>query len=409
MTLILLILIAAFTVYAVEMLRHRQTLRSLPIRIHVNGTRGKSSVTRLIAYGLRAGGFRVFAKTTGSAARMLHVDGTERPIVRRSPPNIREQIGIMRRAAQEEAEVLVIECMAVRPDLQRITEKRIVRATIGVITNIRPDHLEVMGPRLEDVAIALSSTTPRAGALFSSEVRFGEFLRQKAGARGSTLHLTTRESWPTREEMERFAYVEIPENVALALDVCDELSVDRETALAGMTQVVPDIGATTRTVFERGDKKLTFINVFAANDRESILMLWHLLGLGGPESGQVGVLVNNRADRMRRAQDMAEILAREMPADWYMAAGEQAATFIDMCVRLKIPRKKIANMGGKNAVQVLDRMFALTERECTVMGIGNIGGFGIPFVEMLDEQRRRQMSADADSSGIQAPAGGDTL
>jgi poly-gamma-glutamate synthase PgsB/CapB len=390
MTLILLILAAALAVYGAETLRHRAILARLPARIHVNGTRGKSSVTRLIAYGLRAGGLRVFAKTTGSAAQMLHVDGTEEPVVRNSPPNIREQLAVMHRAAREKAEVLVIECMAVRPDLQRIAEKRIVKSTLGVITNIRPDHLEVMGPRLEDVAIALSSTTPTSGKLFSTEARFASFLAQKAAARGSTFHLTTPEHWPSREEMEGFPYVEIPENVALALDVCAAAGVDRGTALKGMYKAVPDIGVTTRTVFRRGDKKLVFVNVFAANDKESIVMLWRMLGLDRPGDLQVGVLINNRGDRMRRAMDMAEICARDLAADWYLAAGDQTAAFIDMCVRMKIPRDKMINLGGVNAQNALDRMFELTQRECTVMGIGNIGGFGIPFTAMLDEERRRQ-------------------
>ena len=34
--------------------RHRRHLARIPVRIHVNGTRGKSSVCRLIGAGLRA-------------------------------------------------------------------------------------------------------------------------------------------------------------------------------------------------------------------------------------------------------------------------------------------------------------------------------------------------------------------
>ena len=37
-----------------EYWRHQRNVKAIPIRIHVNGTRGKSSVTRLIAAGLRA-------------------------------------------------------------------------------------------------------------------------------------------------------------------------------------------------------------------------------------------------------------------------------------------------------------------------------------------------------------------
>ena len=43
--------------------KSRATLRHV---VHVNGTRGKSTVCRLIEAGLRAGGLRVFCKTTGT-------------------------------------------------------------------------------------------------------------------------------------------------------------------------------------------------------------------------------------------------------------------------------------------------------------------------------------------------------
>ena len=48
--------------------RQRNTVarRALPHVIHVNGIRGKSSICRLIDAGLRAGGFAVFTKTTGT-------------------------------------------------------------------------------------------------------------------------------------------------------------------------------------------------------------------------------------------------------------------------------------------------------------------------------------------------------
>ena len=49
-TVVLILLIAGY----VEASNHRRIIAAIPLRIHVNGTRGKSSVTRLIAAGLRA-------------------------------------------------------------------------------------------------------------------------------------------------------------------------------------------------------------------------------------------------------------------------------------------------------------------------------------------------------------------
>src|SRR5712691_7943190 len=71
--------------------RHRRHLRAVPVRIHVAGTRGKSTTTRLIAAGLRAGGRRVVAKTTGSQPRLILPDGSEAAWPRRGPASVREQ------------------------------------------------------------------------------------------------------------------------------------------------------------------------------------------------------------------------------------------------------------------------------------------------------------------------------
>ncbi|MFH1145283.1 MAG: poly-gamma-glutamate synthase PgsB [Candidatus Eisenbacteria bacterium] len=385
---LLLLLIVMVAVYAVERIRHRAMLRRIPIRVHVNGTRGKSSVTRLIAAGLRAGGIRTIAKSTGSAARFIHADGSEEPIRRLGSPNIREQIDIFRRAADERADALVIECMAVRPDLQFTSEKGIVQSNIGVITNVRPDHLEVMGPDLQHVAIALSGTIPTNGELFTAETRFAEFFREKAESANSRFHLTTLDQEPTTEEMDRFGYVEIPENVGLALAVCRHLEIDRETALRGMYEATPDVGATTRIRVHRDSKELTFLNVFAANDAHSTVFLWRFLGLDKPGDRQVGVLINNRADRLRRAVDVARIIAADIHADWYIVAGAAAGTFCAMAARNGVPSTKLIDMGGASAEAVLGRIFDLTRGQSTVMGIGNIGGFGIRFMELIEKERK---------------------
>jgi len=46
---------------------HERRIRQLDVRVHVNGIRGKSTVTRLVAGVLREGSLVTVAKTTGSA------------------------------------------------------------------------------------------------------------------------------------------------------------------------------------------------------------------------------------------------------------------------------------------------------------------------------------------------------
>ena len=65
----------------------------------------------------------------------------------------------------------------------------------------------------------------------------------------------------------------------LALAVCAHFGVDRTTALEAMYRAIPDPGALRGYGIHFFDKELTFYNAFAANDRDSTVMIFHRLGL----------------------------------------------------------------------------------------------------------------------------------
>ena len=151
---------------AVELMLHRSHLRKIPLRIHVNGSRGKSSITRLIAAGLNTGGISTFAKTTGSATRFIHPDGAEDVVRRNGMANISEQIRVIKNISKHHADAAVIECMAIRPYLQKIEATQIVQPHISVISNIRSDHVDVMGEKLSDIARSMLAAAPEESELF---------------------------------------------------------------------------------------------------------------------------------------------------------------------------------------------------------------------------------------------------
>jgi poly-gamma-glutamate synthase PgsB/CapB len=371
------VLAAGLTAYGVwETTSHERNLRRIPVRVHVNGTRGKSSVTRLIAAGLRAGGKRTFAKTTGTMARMILPDGSEADVYRVGRPNIIEQTRIVRRAVQAGAEAMVIECMAVMPELQPVVELRLIQSTVGVITNARADHLDVMGPSVDDVALALAQTAPRRGHLFTAERERTHLIRQVAAARGSEVHVTD-DATVGAGDLAGFSYFEHAENVALALAVCGHLGVARDTALRGMHAATPDPGALRRFTVKSGIKTVTFVNAFAANDPDSTLLIWQRLGLGRAEPGvRRIVLANCRDDRLQRSEQIAEFVARRVEADHVVLTGLGTELVAYKAVQQGLARERITDLGGRSAEEVYERVLDLVEDRAVVVGIGNIVGLG---------------------------------
>ena len=178
-----------------------------------------------------------------------------------------------KRAFGEGADALVVECMALTPENQAVYEHVLVRSTIGVITNIRPDHLEVMGPGLEDVAETLALTVPDRGKLVTLDGPHLDVIRQECARRDASLHLADPAS-VSEEELAQFRYTSFAENVALALLACELAGVDRAIALRGMVQALPDPGVSPVVSLAVDGRSLRIVNAFAANDVESTLKMW---------------------------------------------------------------------------------------------------------------------------------------
>ena len=342
--------------------KHRRAIGHV---IHVNGIRGKSSVSRLIDAGLRAGGLHVMTKTTGTCPELIHTNGSQTPLARRGRPSIKEQLRILRLAAEQHAEVLVIECMAVLPEYQKISEERMLRSDIGVITNVRPDHLEEMGETLDAIAQSLSNTIPMAGMLFTADAAYAEFFDKQAQAKGTSLVLT--ESDDIEDPGIDFA-----ENVALALAVCQHLGVARETALKGMARYRPDPGAfrVDRSVGKFG-KQLVFLNAMAANDpasAEKILDWAQAQGL--MTCGRPMLLINNRYDRQARLQQFVDFAVEHQARfDGFIAAGACRQLMRRALVKRGIALERIAGLGSYAELSAL-------EHDAVIFAVGNIVGSG---------------------------------
>lgn len=341
--------------------------------IHVNGTRGKSTVCRLIDAGMRAGGNKVFTKTTGTSPRMLYVDGSEHELKRRGRANIKEQIGVIREARAQGAEILVIECMAVKPGLQEISQERLVAADIGVITNVRPDHLDEMGKTLDDIAEALSSTIPVKGRLFTADFKYFDFFKKAAEEKATV-------AFCAEEGSEAWDEIDFRDNVSLALEVCESLGVHKETALSGMRNYKKDPGSLkVYSRRNRGNKELTFVNALAVNDTESAQSIMEQVFLKvGQGDGNRVLLINNREDRLTRMQQFCDFAVQSKDCfDSIWISGPLKHLMRKMLIKGGIPE------GSIKAINSLEELEQYPE-DVSVFAVGNINGFGKDLLKYME-------------------------
>lgn len=373
------VLIAMLLVILIGLgLEQRRTVKDRSKLMHVvyvNGIRGKSSTTRLIDSGLRAGGYRVFSKTTGTVPMTIGVDGVSRPLYRRGRANIKEQLKILHRAARDDAQILVLECMAVDPELQSLSQHRMVRADIGVITNVRLDHTEEMGETLEEICESLSNTIPKDGVLFTADPVFFPQLERNAQRINCRAMLSLADG--TEPE------IDFPENVALALAVCQHLGVDRSCALEGMTQYQRDPFALSVHRLPGGG---VFVNGMSINDPQSTKRVFSGLSEKyGWSNWELVLIINNRPDRGYRTQHMVTV-ARELSPDRVWLLGTPQATV----------KKQLLRDGSVGAVTGFRRVKDVPLEQATdktvVFAVGNVAGAGHDLMRRIREVAEEDVS-----------------
>lgn len=384
MELLVLVVIAAviFVLGYVEKKKHDKNVNAIPVRVNVNGIRGKSTVTRLITAMLREAGFITVGKTTGTSARMLYNDGTELPIERRPEgPNIGEQRIVVKDAAEHGAEALVCECMAVNPDYQITFQEQLLQANIGVIVNVLEDHMDVMGPTLDEVAQAFTATIPHHGTLVTIDGEYVDLFKKVAKERNTRV-IVVDPSVVEEDYLQQFDFMIFPDNVALALGVAEALDIPEEQALKGMLKTEPDPGAMRIKKYYGNDSYGYFVNGFAANDPTSTVRIWERVQEQGYPTADPLVIMNCRADRVDRTFQFADDVLPHIETGSLLVIGEMTEPIMQAYQSGKFQAKKIIDL--ENAPT--EKIIATIEDELdeqVIYGIGNIHGAGEPLIAEL--------------------------
>lgn len=372
-----------------EKRKHQKNIDSIPLRINVNGIRGKSTVTRLITGVMVEAGYRAIGKTTGTAARMIYWNREEeKPIKRRlEGPNIREQKVVVAESAKLGANCLVSECMAVNPDYQIVFQEEMLQANIGVIVNVLEDHMDVMGPTLREVADAFTATIPYNGHLIVSDGPYVPFFRRVARQRKTQVHVADN-SRISEKFLRQFDYMVFPENASLALAVAEAIGIDEETAFRGMLNAHPDPGAMRILQLDISDDAAYFVNGFAANDAASTLNIWERVKMLGYPTDDPIVIMNCRPDRVDRTEQFARDVLPHMQIDTLVLIGQTTQPIVDSFKAGNIDCNELIDLEDQPLPAILAAIKPKL-RNRMVYGIGNIHGAAEPLCELFERTNQR--------------------
>ena len=126
----------------------------------MTGSRGKSSIVRLLHAALSDAGLRTYARITGVVPRELGPDGAQ-VILRSSAAHVEEMRWWLRRLPAS-AEGIVLENSAISPEFQGLAA-RWLRPDVTVLANALPDHQEAWGPTRACAAGVQAVGIPRGG------------------------------------------------------------------------------------------------------------------------------------------------------------------------------------------------------------------------------------------------------
>ena len=379
---------------------HNKKLHKIPVRINVSGIRGKSTVTRLITGILAEAGYITLGKTTGTSARLIFGNGGQEETIIRNPegPNVNEQKAVTRRAADLRSEALVCECMAVDPEYQDVFQKQWLQATIGVITNVLPDHLAEMGPTLDDVAESLSAAIPRRGTIVIAPGPYQEYFQEVAKKR-STKVIVAEPERVSVHYLDQFSYIVFPENIALALAVAQCLSIDRKTAMRGMLKANPDPGVLQIMAVCTAHRRATyFANAFSANDPESTLGIWEHIRHLGYSHKRVLVVMNCRADRAERTGQFVRDVLPHLPMITLALTGKGWRPVLTAFAKGNLPAERILLWDTINEETQLRELKEEVRKHDFIFGIGNAYGPGEQIVNIMThlaaEHSHKQLQTD---------------
>ena len=244
-----------------------------------------------------------------------------------------------------------------------------IRSTIGVITNARLDHGDMMGATEAEVAEALSATVPHGGLLVVGPTAGADAIARVARSRGCRV-VSAAASPADAMVAERW----MADNVAIALAVARELGVADDVARRGFAAAAPDPGARREGTVTVDGRPLSYVDASAANDPQSLALV-----LG--ERPQAAVFIyHHRADRPARLGQFRDAPPWSRPTDALIVTGDRPDWKTWRSLRARLPGGRSAFRARRAIAADLRHRLAGPAAPSLIVICGNTKGSGVDAI-----------------------------
>lgn len=341
---------------------------AVPYRILVTGTRGKSSLVRILAAGARVTEPSACGKITGDVPTLLSPDG-DREIRRRGPARLAEQARLLFRCSRNATRCLVVESMTITPELMK-AEANLLRPTVAAIVNVRDDHQETLGADPDLQRKAYLDSLPRGCARVTRDPALAPFVSSyDRSLRQPALSFWGR-SWldglgPLQRDL-----------VELAADVLAELGWDNERSRQAMAAVARQMDNTPRLLSWQ-QRDFIFLDGFSANDTESLEHLWGAWREDLESARPWSIVLATRADRPVRTSRFCNWISRRNDVDKVYVTGTHRPAALRTLRRQGVSAIDAGHLPAAMEFRDGDPLSAVRSGHSILVGLGNSRGLGL--------------------------------
>lgn len=269
----------------VEKKRHISAIKKIRLIIQVNGTRGKSTLVKMLVSLFNETGFRVIGKITGETPQYFSTTNGWQITKRFGPARIKEMLTFGRLIRNIKPEVLIVENMSLEAEYQHVFENELLHSDVCIVTNIRNDHQEIMGKNLTEVAATISHSLPKHGYLILPE----NFLIDISTDNRQIEYIPD-----TTENPYAFHYAvleKISANYKFSQQILDH------TLACWKQKLNPD---NFKKIIRFNGKEKQFVDLFSCNDVESTRRMIHYMETTGEIKSNFAIILTCREDRPLR-------------------------------------------------------------------------------------------------------------